>query len=75
MWIDIIEIFIHFVSQLLPTCQIHFSLNRPTGPIWSSSCDIRPYVCILSASHAILPGEQFLAVFTLFSGFNTFEQF
>ena len=36
-----------------------FSPNRPTGSIWSSSYNVRPYVCcILSPSHAILPGEQ-----------------
>ena len=32
-----------------------FSPNRPTGPIWSSSRDVRP---LLSPSHTILSGEQ-----------------
>ena len=27
-----------------------FSPNRPTGPIWSSSCDVRPYVWCLKRS-------------------------
>ena len=25
--------------------QIHFLPNRPTGPIWSSSCNVRVFVC------------------------------
>ena len=37
-----------------------FSPSRPTGWVWSSSRDVRPLFvcCLLSPSHAILPGEQ-----------------
>ena len=36
------------------------SPNRPTGPIQSSSRDVRPFICclLLSPSHVILLGEQ-----------------
>ena len=37
------------------------SPNRPNGPIWSSSCDVRPYVsCILY----VVPSGQFFFVST-----------
>ena len=41
----------------LQTCKIFtqagFSTNRPTGPIQSSSRDVRLSVCLMSPSHAI----------------------
>ena len=43
------------VSHLGPglrVCDVLFSPNRPTGPIWSSSRDVCPCVC-LSPFHAI----------------------
>ena len=48
---------------------LEYSPNRPTGPIWSSSRNVRPLLCLLSPSHhsdlryAILSGttnKQFL---------------